>query len=314
MHLSRLTRPRGLDFMQRMRSGSLVVLTLLPLACAVDTLEPLPTTSTTSSTSTTGGDGGQGGEGANAAVAGSGGGTAVGGAAGDGSGRVGVYDIEAGTVHGATVSAGFWHGFADCIITTDGSCEIFECTSFATTFASAGTVHITGGDRNVDLSPNANNVYLGDYAQLSVFSTGQTLTIAADGAEVPAFSDSLVAPALITLTAPTLAGTSVTIPTTTPWSLSWTGGSTGDVVVSLSSGLSGVYVAVQCAWPSSMGAATVPVSTLSYLQGGMGYYNIDSVVTATINPGGWDIGLSLRSAAISSTAFTGYAFGNATYP
>lgn len=155
---------------------------------------------------------------------------------------------------------------------TSGSCAFYSgCSSTAPVAVSAGTLTISGGNLgSVAVTPDSTNAY--NYtASSAMFSAGQTLVVSASGGTVPAFGpQSIVAPSMITLTAPAASGGSYTISTSTDLSVEWTGGQAG-VQLFFEGTLSGSpQTYFTCIWDGGLGRGTVPQAVLAGLAGQSG--------------------------------------------
>ncbi|MBW2528799.1 MAG: hypothetical protein JRI23_31780, partial [Deltaproteobacteria bacterium] len=233
------------------------------------------------------------------------------------------------TVTGSGVTALFTHtdpaAATSCSDTTDGDCVITQCSAGAggggtggsgavTQWPDAGTLHVSGGERSVDMVPQADGSYAADADLSLLFTGGQTITIAADGGDVPAFSEQLTAPALITVTAPDFTGGAVTIPTSNPLTVTWTGGSSDEVHLRLSGNDGTNSASVLCTYTASAGTGTVSAAALGNLTSyGTGAISIATDASTTIDVSGWQVLLWLNSPGATSSSPNGRAAGQATY-
>ncbi len=160
-----------------------------------------------------------------------------------------------------------------------GPCLVTTCPSITpndagpVSLVTAGALTVTGGafgDAGIDLGPDT----LGSYLYNTVgpmFAPGDTITVSAAGATVPAFAaQSLVAPGPITLTSPTSDGGTFAIDTSKDLTVSWTGGSSGDhVFLGLNAFFtSGASATALCSWDATLGQGTVPQGALAPLAAG----------------------------------------------
>src|SRR5215207_7017227 len=96
---------------------------------------------------------------------------------------------------GGTASAGFFASGAFCTNSmTIGACDIATCVSTPPAGVSAGTITITGAAQVVMMTPTATATYNTFMTADPLFSGGETITFAAAGADVPAFTKSITAP------------------------------------------------------------------------------------------------------------------------
>jgi hypothetical protein len=191
---------------------------------------------------------------------------------------------------------------------TDGGSE----AGTVLTEVSAGTLTVSGGTAPVVIAPTNTAGYV-SYSYQSTsgagdggpsFAAGDTLTVSASGAAAPAFSATVTVPGTIQVTeppppSPTLPdGAPLVFPMlaapiarTTDLPIAWTGGSSGNVLVALSS--SGT--SIECLFPESAGSAVIPAAALSYLpqtptDGGLGAaFEISPMSTRAVVTSGWGI-------------------------
>jgi hypothetical protein len=140
---------------------------------------------------------------------------------------------------------------------------------------SAGALTVTGGafgDAGIDIAPDNLGSYLYNTTG-PMFSPGDTLTVSAAGATVPAFTaQALTAPGPIDLTAPAQDGGVLSVPTTQDLELTWTGGTTGaHFILGLDAVFtSGASASAVCTWDASLGSGTIPAGALAPLAAGTG--------------------------------------------
>ena len=288
----------------------------------------------TGGTAGDGGEAGQGGVGGSSATGGSGnsggssgtGGSGASGAGGEGgsnyyhSGYVSIMQSVvnvAGTEYASySFAAGFTQGEisstgSTCDIQDDGLCRITDCTSSGTTTpsyetVSAGVLQLSGGNQPLTLTPDASGTYAAVTGQERLWSSGATLTVTASGADVPAFQETLYGAAPVTLTSPVLppAGTQGVISTSTPLTVTWSGGVAGTVLVMLSRTIQGSTtrsVTVSCTYPAADGSGTVPASAMGALPiGSDGTFAVHGGDQKTIEPDGWTISLQEYVPALTS--------------
>lgn len=178
-----------------------------------------------------------------------------------------------GDMTNGTISAGFYDVPTDapgCTWTYDGSCSLQSCeTDAGLVAASAGELTFTVDGSATMVSPTG-DAY--SPSQIANLVDGASVTIAAAGATVPAFTTSaLVMPATLTVSAPANNGT---IDRTMPLTASWTATS-GMVYVNISqTSNGGPYPAsyartIRCDVDAQAGSVAIPTSLLSGLATGM---------------------------------------------
>jgi hypothetical protein len=229
---------------------------------------------------------GQGASGQGASGQGGSGGAGTGGNAGDyaGYGSVGVYSSSYTAAGMPVVVSGAFAAYylndgalmaSTCPRTEAGTCWLTDCMiqngqGTTPTYVSAGTIDITGGQREISLAPGADNQYPPvSSSTASLFGGGEMILfdVRGDG-DIPAHQATIAAPAPATITMPLL-GTPVPVDRTQDLPVAWTGG-TGDVVVTLNvSESDGVEVTrslvLQCELDAAAGAGALPASLLGML-------------------------------------------------
>lgn len=135
---------------------------------------------------------------------------------------------------------------------------------------SAGAIAFSDGSTAIaNVSPGSNNGYAitsaGNPPNPTVkWTSGDTLTVAAAGAAVNAFTASLVTAADLVGVTPALTP-APTVPITADFKVSWTASTSTGVEVVLSTGKSG---SITCAVADSAGTVTVPTALLSKFTSG----------------------------------------------
>jgi hypothetical protein len=142
-------------------------------------------------------------------------------------------------------------------------------------------------------SPNADGTYTFVPSGL-VFTSGMTITAAASGGDVPAFSAPVTMPDPVVVTDPATP-TGVIIDRTQPRTFSWTPGA-GDVYVYIDDlgAQNLVYpltigTVVRCVAPSAGGSTTIPTSILGLLAAGDATIAITGIAAAELDVGGFAV-------------------------
>jgi len=196
----------------------------------------------------------------------------------------------------------------NCVKTMQvGSCLGYVCTPVVDAgapYESAGTLSLAGGKlaSPLDFATSDEATYALDDTHLDV-SAGQTLTVTASGGTVPAFTQSIVAPAGIDLTKPNVGSGTGSTSTSADLVVAWSGGQSGDTV--LFEGLSGgsaYYFA--CTWDATVGTGTVPKAILAELAGQQSA-EIEWLegTTKTFDAGGYAITLTAYVGGAESVTF-----------
>jgi len=182
-------------------------------------------------------------------------------------------DGQSFSVYGSFFTAP--QGNGGCTVTGSGACAYYSCTgSMQQNGVSAGTLVVSGPwlMPPVTLAPGANDFY--EYTSSSPgFTAGQTITVTASGAVVPAFGpDGVVAPQLTQLTSPSISpdGGTTVIPTGVDLQLTWSGGQAGATMLFQAAGSNGQDY-TYCTWNGTDGQGTVPAATLKPFSGTSGY-------------------------------------------
>src|SRR5579859_1217871 len=203
--------------------------------------------------------------------------------------------------------------------TDGGACVVTTCAANvasdagAVALVTAGALTVTGGafgDAGIAIGPDSLGSYLYNTTG-PMFVAGDTLTVAAAGATVPAFpAQTLTTPGPITLTAPVADGGTMTIPSASDLTVTWTGGTTGNrVVVDLAAFFtSGASAGTVCAWDATAGTGTIPAAQLAPLASGTPQPNRSTVLwyqrtQATVAAGKWNVVVSAYINGGSLAAF-----------
>lgn len=206
---------------------------------------------------------------------------------------------------------------ASCKVSTEGACQVTTCTmgtsdagvsdaaAAGPTSESAGIVTLSGGKlaSAVKLTPGAQNAYAPANGTSAAFAAGDSVKVSAEGATVPAFEATAVAPGDITVTAPVFASFQTSFSKSKDLALSWTGGAAGNVNVALST-YGAKLVSVLCTFPANAGAGTVPAAALTDLDpsGPLGAsISILPSVTSTVTAGDYKVTYTLSGTGAAGT-------------
>lgn len=195
-----------------------------------------------------------------------------------------------------------------------GPCLVEKIGSGSTpaeTDLSGGTIHITGGTKAVDLVPDAKKRYAPVTGAVSLWVGGETLTVAGEGKDVPAFTTSLVAPSKLTMTTPALPSPAANLSVTrsAPFSATWTGASSGQVVLYFDAATATNAFSATCTFKASDGKAEVPAAAFSDFPAIDGTFNFYVKEAAVAAPPGWTIRFTVSSAIVgpAGDSATGFA-------
>lgn len=250
-----------------------------------------------------------------------GGGNATGGGTGRGRGTVTLSNGSNQHSYSAVFSA-TQDGAPPCTSTPEGACNILVCGTDGSGGAGgmpepptpphAGDVTISVGGTTLTLTPDADGAYTAGVGTGSLLMGGETITVAAAGDTVPAFTGDVTAPSVVTVTEPDfdMMG-AVTIDRAADLNVVWTDGATGDVFVVVSA-TGPMYTQVGCTFPASAGAGTVPAATLSALPSSPnGIFAVSANGSAEVTAGDFDVSLQVNQAASADSGPTGNASGTA---
>lgn len=161
---------------------------------------------------------------------------------------------------------------------------------------SAGTITISGPwlTTPVTMTPmSGSNAY--QYTSSSPgYTAGQTLSVTASGAAVPAFGpETVVAPDQTQLTSPAIAtdGGTTTVPTTADLQITWSGGQPGATML-LEAGGSSNSAYTYCTWNASDGQGTIPAAVLAPFAGQSGYLVYGQYDATSFSAGPYAISLT----------------------
>jgi hypothetical protein len=164
----------------------------------------------------------------------------------------------------------------------DGRADFFQYTKppYDNPFAYGCVTSVVNGDRGTEVGAGDLTftiagqapftvpapVPAGEYSRSHTFSLDK-LTVSAAGGTVPAFEAELTtsSPSSVQMTQPPIgSGSSPDVSRTNDLSLTWKGGTSGDLVV----GILGSAVDVGCVFPATDGHGTIPSTALAVLPGG----------------------------------------------
>ncbi len=178
-------------------------------------------------------------------------------------------------------------GNQGCTVTTAGACAYYSACNGGPqqNGVSAGTLTVTGPwlVPPVTLTPMSGSNAYSYSASSPGFTAGQTLTVSASGATVPAFGPvSVVAPQLTEVVQPPVAtdGGTTVIPTGGDLVVVWNGGQAGATMIFEAASNNNANYTL-CTWNGADGKDIVPASVLHPLAGQSGYlfygqYNVTS--------------------------------------
>lgn len=187
-------------------------------------------------------------------------------------------------------------GLDGCAVTTSGACTYYSCTGSDQPGVRAGTIEVSGvwpTPTTVDLRCDTNSY---EYAASSPgFAAGQTLTVSASGANVPAFGpQGVVAPPLALLTSPAFDAGMTSVSTSADLPIAWTGGQAGaTMLLKVASNTSpSTFSYTSCSWDASAGQGTIPAVVLKPFSGTNQQMSYGQYRSTAFSSGAYSISLS----------------------
>ncbi len=199
----------------------------------------------------------------------------------------GSYATDVVTVFANSVGAGFFDGPGNwfqkgCQREVVGACWVMLCDYTdggaeappTGAVVSAGAITVGGTTPTFSLTYDMGTMKYGAVPAVPtdkpLYAGGTTVTFAAAGGEVPAFSDSLVTPTPFAITSPSLAGGTLSIDASKDLVFSWSGAAAGILALNIrtttTSAAAIVAVSfVSCQFKASAQTATIPTAQLQKL-------------------------------------------------
>ncbi|HTL35584.1 MAG TPA: hypothetical protein VL326_20790 [Kofleriaceae bacterium] len=178
---------------------------------------------------------------------------------------------------------------ATCTSQQIGPCILSQCTVLPgqPMYVNAGTVTVTGLSQTLTLTPSSiTNMYQPDNSA-NAFVGGETVNITGMGATAPAFTLSLTAPSLASITVPAKpSGTNpLAIDRSHDLAVAWTGGGASDIDFVFGSTSGGP--SLNCAFAATAGSGTIPTAALAMLPAGSGSFSASTEVFKSVDVGEW---------------------------
>lgn len=165
---------------------------------------------------------------------------------------------------------------------------------------SAGALHIAGGAKAIDISPDSKKQYAVSSGNTALWNGGEMLTASADGKDVPAFTTSLVAPSKITLSAPAAPGGSLTVARSAGVNATFTGTSSGVVVLYFDIAAGQAAYAATCTFDAKSGSGQIPAAAFADFPAGEGTFDFYVKETSVTTPPGWQVRFTASKALVDS--------------
>jgi len=179
------------------------------------------------------------------------------------------------------------------------------------TLLSAGVLTVKDGASTLaTLSYQADDAGMGDYEIDSnktpslTWSAGAMLSASATGAAIPAFSADITAPQDIAGLSPALSLTSpVSVPTSSPFVLSWNPSSDGAQMVLVIGGDTGTTAS--CTVAESAGSVSVPASILQKIGAGGGTMSVNKTVSKPVAVTGATVTIQASAPQVAGSVMLG---------
>ena len=201
-----------------------------------------------------------------------------------------------------------------CTETTMGPCTLRDCF-FATppadagmpvdagmpTFPSAGTILVDGDPMDVTLAPEPDGNYFAVSGSGQIWGDDTMVTVGAEGADVPAFSSTLVGPRGSSVDSPTFMTPPIMIDRAMPLTFTWAGGSgtmQGQLVNNVVDAAGTQTVIVLCSFDAAAGTGTIPAELLEQVPtGDAAAFSVSNIVEGLPDVAGWTITVRLSTPA-----------------
>jgi hypothetical protein len=210
-----------------------------------------------------------------------------------GTGFVYVTSFQQGPAESTSLRAELWPvaPVVTCAPVVVGPCLIASCSAIPSGpgSVSAGTLTVTGGLFPIAVSPDPTSadVAYDDDENMVLFHGGETLVVAASGAEAPSFQTSVVAPSPIQSVSPS----ETTLATGADLVWSWMGGA-GTVVVTVQA--SGETAT--CLFDAAAKNTTIPHQALDMFPRGSASVVVTERSTTTVLTAGYSIDVEIFDA------------------
>jgi hypothetical protein len=180
----------------------------------------------------------------------------------------------------------------ECTTTTHGACKVADCSEATTPEAtSAGTLSVSTADERVheNLDPDAAGAYVFGQASL-LFLDGDSVTVAASGEDVPAFTVGAPFPPTLMAVEPLLSDSENTLPIghQEDTTVRVTGGKPG---VLLQAELRGTRATMRCSAPAEGGELVLSAEAIE--AAGSGVIELRGQTHASARAGSYDVSLTL---------------------
>jgi hypothetical protein len=205
-----------------------------------------------------------------------------------------------------------------CTTVMDGACKVTECGPIVAvdggapvdagvvTPPNAGTITLNGPvlKAPILLAVDGTGLYGVKLGSSQAFGAADTFSFDAVGGTVPAFSTTLTAPALLTVTAPVPGGNTLySFPRDQDLVVQFTGGDAAtdvNIAVTGKSAANGTVLA-QCSGPSKAGTLTVPATTLGKIAAkATGGFTVSTRAQKTQLAGDYGVVLTLGASSVNS--------------
>ena len=135
--------------------------------------------------------------------------------------------------------------------------------------------------------------------------------VSADGKDVPAFTTSLTAPSKITLAAPVVTAGALTVKRSDGVSATFSGASSGLVVLYFSATSSTMAFAATCTFDAKAGSGSVPAAAFADFPAGPGTFDFYVKQSSVVMPAGWEVHFTASKAVVDPAGIA--LAGDATF-
>jgi hypothetical protein len=202
------------------------------------------------------------------------------------------FTTNSASIRMCKADASFAYLRTDCVTSSTGPCERVACPASDPDAAvpqvfQAGSIALTGGKEMVTLTPSADNTYKTVLGGTYLWDGDETLTVQAQGGDVPTFAASVTAPSAVTITAPTFPAhsASYSIDRNHPPVFQWTGGAGAKVSIAMATAGTDMSHWVSCRFDATLGTGQIPAAALADLSVGQGKLSISSVAQKEVDAG-----------------------------
>ena len=188
---------------------------------------------------------------------------------------------------------------SDCFFPTPAADAGMPVDAGMPTFPSAGTVLVDGDPIDVMIEPQADGTYPPASGMGQIWAAGADVVVSAAGADVPAFSSTLVGPSASMVDSPSFATPPVMVDRAMPLTFTWAGGS-GTVQAQVANSMAGMEgtqsVSLVCTFDAAANTGTIPSALLEMVPtGDAATFTVKNVVEGLPDVAGWTVTVRLST-------------------